>query len=134
MPMQRSTHLTCLPKWLLMLFIGSLSSTANALEVGEITLLSKLGAPLSAQLTVSEHGPLDTQALIIEPADTTIYQQMGMDYTSINQQLIITTQPDGLVHISTRTPIKEPLISFILKFQWPNGEIYRSYQLLIDPS
>lgn len=35
--------------------------------------------------------------------------------------------------ITTKQPIKEPFMDFLLELEWPNGQLLREYTLLLDP-
>lgn len=119
----------------LTLLISLLLFAANslALEVGELTLLSKLGEPLSAQVNFSHQPRLSAEEFIVEQAPVAIYQKMGVDTDALYIDLNFKVDPGGFISIRTQDPVKEPFLSFVVKFQWPNGELYREYNLLIDP-
>ena len=104
-----------------------------ALEVGELTLLSKLGEPLSAQVNFSHQPRLSPGELIVKQAPVAIYRQMGVDTDALYTDLEFKVDPGGFISIRTQDPIKEPFLNFVVKFQWPSGELYREYNLLIDP-
>jgi Tfp pilus assembly protein FimV len=130
---RKPRHLT--QHWLLgCVFVLLGHSYSLALEVGELSLLSSLGRPLSAQLQLDHYQSLNNQQLLVSQAPPEVYQQMGVERTTLLRELIITVEPAGVVSIRSRKAINEPYLHFILKFQWPEGELYREYRVLIDPA
>ena len=118
----------------LVIAIACLSTNSLALEVSDLTLLSKLGQPLLAQLTILQPQPVNEQELTISQAPAAVYQQMGIDSIALYQQLKFTLSDKGLVTITSIKPIKEPFLNLVLQFRWPEGELNREFTLLLDPS
>ena len=111
-----------------------LSSRVFSLELGDITLLSKLGEPLLAKVNFSHHQSLNEQEIIIRQAPVAVYQQMDVDKGALYQELRFTLTAEGEITITTYKPLKEPYLNFILQLRWPQGEIYREFSVLIDPA
>lgn len=116
----------------LALALSALSFSATGLGVGEIELLSKLGEPLQAQITLNNVGDLGEDDLLIKLAPQDVYQRMGVERGHLASNLLFTVEGNTL-KVTTRQPIKEPYLNFILQFRWPSGELYREFKLLVDP-
>ena len=104
-----------------------------ALGIGDITLNSKLGQPLSATLQLRDSDELGPQQIVARQANAEIYQKLGVERTFLSNSLVFTLQPDNSLDITTREPIKEPFLNFIVEISWPEGETYKEFKLLIDP-
>ena len=39
---------------------------------------------------------------------------------------------EGVVHLSTRKPVKEPYLDFVVELRWPSGRVLRNYTVLFD--
>ncbi len=115
-------------------FIGAVTpSTLYALSVGDITLHSRLGDPLKATLPISHSEQLSNEQVIVRMAPVEIYDQFGLERLSTIDNLVITLDENQTVILSTRAPIKEPFLNFVLEFVWPDGQVYREFRLLLDP-
>ncbi|WP_101760397.1 FimV family protein [Oceanicoccus sp. KOV_DT_Chl] len=110
-----------------------LALTTHALELGEISIKSNLGEPLNAQLPIRKHEDFGPAELLINQAPADIYNQMGVDRSALYQELRFDVNELGLLTISSPQPIKEPYLNFILQFRWADGELYREFNLLLDP-
>ncbi|MEH6557278.1 MAG: hypothetical protein V7459_12980 [Oceanicoccus sp.] len=114
-------------------WIALLSGQLSALEVSELRLHSHLGEPLLAELQLSSHDSFDPQNLMIKLAPAEIYQKMDVDVPSLYLDIKFEMDANGLVKITTRDPVKEPYLNFILQFRWPAGELYKEFSVLLDP-
>src|SRR5699024_234132 len=38
-----------------------------------------------------------------------------------------------VVNVSSREPLREPYLNFLLELTWPNGRLMREYAVLVDP-
>lgn len=109
------------------------SSPLQALEVGGIQLHSKLGQPLRATIQLKHDSVITEQEIIINKAPKAIYQQMGINESTQFLNLKFDLQSNGELLVTTHAPIKEPYLNFILQFRWPQGEVNREFNVLIDP-
>ena len=107
---------------------------ARALGVGDITLSSRLGEPLRAQVTLTGAGDLTSDQVIVRIAPQSVYDQLGVERDSDVLSLKFHVGEDHKVSITTAHPIKEPYLNFVMEVVWPQGQVFREYKLLIDPS
>lgn len=108
-------------------------SPAHALEVGDIKLMSQLGEPLNAELRLSNMGQFSHNQIIVQVGDIIAYQQFKLERSQLQFGLKFSVSPDGTVFISSREPINEPFLNFIIECKWPEGKLYKEIKLLIDP-
>ncbi|ARN76147.1 FimV family protein [Oceanicoccus sagamiensis] len=110
------------------------ASSANSLEVGDLTVESSLGDPFAASFNIKHQQDLSEQELIIRQAPIEIYQQMGVDTAMLYQDLRFSLGEDGQVKITGKAPIKEPFLNFVVQVVWAEGEMVREFTVLLDPS
>jgi pilus assembly protein FimV len=116
--------------------LSGLSLPTAAVGVGEIQWQSFLGAPLQAEVPLSHLGDLDASQLKVKLGTQEDYSAMGVDYTYLHTQLKIESiikNGQGYVRISTREPITEPYLNFVLSLRWPEGQLVREFTVLLDP-
>ena len=113
------------------------SGVAQALGLGEIELQSYLNEPLNAEINLRKSEGVSPGDVFVNIAPQSAYERVGIDrnffLTKLNFQ--VTTAPDGslLVNVSSREPLREPYLNFLLEVTWPNGRLMREYAILVDP-
>lgn len=106
------------------------------LGLGELELNSALNQELNADIAVISATPEDAEQIIVKLADRDAFSRAGMDRPFLLQQLkfkIIQKNGKSFVRVTTKTPIREPFLSFLLEIDWPQGHLLREYTLLLDP-
>jgi len=114
-----------------------LSGPAAAIGIGEIHLRSFLGAPLQAEVPLSHIGDLGADQLKVQIGSQSDYGALGVEYSYLHTQLKIEPiikNGQGYVRITTREPISEPYLNFVLNLHWPQGQIVREFTVLLDPA
>lgn len=114
-----------------------LSGPAVAVGLGEIQLTSYLGKPLQAEVALNSLGDLSADQMKISIGSEADYQALGVEYSYLHTLLKI--EPfvrggRGYVRITTREPISEPYLNFVLNVQWPQGRVVREFTVLLDPA
>lgn len=117
---------------------GALVSTqANALGLGDIKIKSALNEPLNAEIQL--HQIRDLNPLQIRPrmADQEEFALAGMNQqrtlSDIRFQVKVSPNGSGVILLTSREPVKEPFINFLVEVNWPSGRLVREYTLLLDP-
>ena len=110
---------------------------ASALGLGDIELESYLNEPLSARIKIlNTEGLLPTQILVKLASDKD-FERVGIErnffLTGLNFQVVVDTGGESYVAVSTREPVKEPFLDFVLETKWPSGRLLREYTVLLDP-
>lgn len=106
------------------------------LGLGELELNSALNQELNADIAVISATPEDAEQIIVKLADRDAFSRAGMDRPFLLQQLkfkIIQKNGKSFVKVTTKAPIREPFLSFLLEIDWPQGHLLREYTLLLDP-
>ncbi|MAZ89831.1 MAG: hypothetical protein CL693_19525 [Cellvibrionaceae bacterium] len=109
---------------------------ASALGLGEIKLLSTLNQPLEAEIKLLQANDLSENEILIGLAANEDFKRAGIDRLYFLTDLKFTVQLDRasgpVIRVSSKKPVREPYLNFLLETQWPNGRILREYTLLMD--
>ncbi|MDK8464342.1 FimV/HubP family polar landmark protein [Marinobacter sp. SS13-12] len=113
------------------------SGVAQALGLGEIELQSYLNEPLDAEINLRKSEGVDPGDVFVNIAPESAYDRVGIDrnYFLTKLDFRVTTARDGslVVNVSSREPLREPYLNFLLEVTWPNGRLMREYAVLVDP-
>lgn len=113
------------------------TSYASALGLGEIELESYLNEPLDARIEILNTEGLLPAQVLVRLASEGDFDRVGIErsffLTGINFQVVIDSEGDSYVAVSTREPVREPFLSFVIETKWPSGRLLREYTVLLDP-
>ncbi|HED33576.1 MAG TPA: hypothetical protein ENJ08_05055, partial [Gammaproteobacteria bacterium] len=107
-----------------------------SLGLGELELSSALNQDLNAEIEVLSAAPEDAEQILIKLADRDAFSRAGLDRPYLLQQLkfkMIEKNGKPYVKVYTKTPVREPFLSFLLEIDWPQGHLLREYTLLLAP-
>lgn len=110
-------------------------NAALALGLGEIKLNSTLNQPLNAEIKLLQTRGLGESEIKVRLANTEDFERAGVDRAYLLDELRFTVdystgQP--VVRVSSRAPIREPFLNFLVETRWPSGRLLREYTLLMD--
>ncbi|MBD3641596.1 MAG: hypothetical protein HUJ18_11435 [Marinobacter sp.] len=113
------------------------SGVAQALGLGEIELQSYLNEPLDAEIVLPQSRGVSPGDVLVNIASDSAYERVGLDRNQFLSKLRfeVVTGTDGnlVVNVSSREPLREPYLNFLLELSWPNGRLMREYAVLVDP-
>ncbi|WP_449287187.1 FimV/HubP family polar landmark protein [Marinobacter sp. PE14] len=113
------------------------SGVAQALGLGEIELQSYLNEPLDAEIVLPQSRGVNPADVFVNIASEQSYERVGLDRNQFLSKLRfqVVTGNDGslIVNVSSREPLREPYLNFLLELTWPNGRLMREYAVLVDP-
>ena len=118
------------------LFLMVASMTVRAIDLGPIIIESSPNEPLLARVPVTDLGAVDPFQLVPSLASQAEFQSLGVPRLDVLSNLDFRVAPgDGVaqVIITTREPLREPGIEFLLELLTPSGSVVRGYSLLLDP-
>lgn len=119
------------------IFTVTLSSGAMALGLGEVELKSYLNQPLLAEIELVQVRDLTQAEIIASMATLEDFERAGVDRTffisSIQMEIIKTEAGRHYIQLTTKKPVKEPFLNFLIEVLWPAGRLLREYTLLVDP-
>lgn len=111
------------------------ASHSLALNLGDTSESANLGSALSLRIPIEASG-LSAEQLIVKIAPISLHIEQKVDYSSIPSDITLTvdTDSDGIFAlVTTKKPVNQPYIEFIVKLQSPTGTLYKRYQLMLDP-
>ncbi len=119
---------------LMVLFIPD---QASALMLGDIKLNSYIDQPLAAQISVLPDQVGELGDIHIRLASEDDYEKAGIEHRTppglIKFRLVEGKDGIPAIELTSRDPIKEPLLDFILEVTWPQGHLMREYTVFLDP-
>ena len=110
---------------------------ANALGFGNIKLNSALNEPLDAEISLLSATVDEVSGLTVKMASREAFLRAGVDrpafLNNINIEIKSRADDTFYIHLTSRQPIREPFLNFLLELNWYNGRILREYTVLLDP-
>jgi pilus assembly protein FimV len=121
----------------LVIFVSLFTSSYSlSLGLGEITLQSYYNEPLSAEFKILQANNLSQNEISVSLASREYFVQAGIDrdffLTSLQFDIIFDDPSHAYVKVTTREPVKEPYLNFLVEIQWTSGRLLREYTLLLD--
>lgn len=112
------------------------SPLLNALGLGELTLKSALNQPLVAEVELLNIGDLSESQIVVRMADQDAYAKAGIDreyyLSGFRFRVELSGNGKGKVIITSKRPLNEPFINFLVETRWPSGRVLREYTALVD--
>lgn len=130
-----------LPKPPLLIFSGLLlmlvSGLASALGLGAMRTQSALNQPFYAEIEVNNVSVDEIDAVKARLASREEFAKAGAERPHFLTRLSFTpavgTDGRPYVQVSSREPIREPYIDFLVEVIWPQGRLVKEYTVLLDP-
>ena len=118
------------------LLVFPLSSLA--LGLGEIEVDSYLNQPLKAKIPVVSARPGEIDDLLVSLASRDAFRKAGLERPAALSQLRfkVSKSADGSqasIQVTTKQPVKEPFLNFLVEADWAKGRLLREYTILLDP-
>ncbi len=113
-----------------------LSAVANAVELGDIRVMSPLNQPLQAEIFIdTENEALDV-AVTVGLASRQAHRDAGLvfspELTSIEFRVDLAS-PSPRIALTTQGPVTSPFLRFLVDFQYQNQRLFRDYTVMLDP-
>ena len=111
--------------------------TANAVGFGSLKLNSSLNEPLNAEIELMSVTSADISSMSVKLASSDAFLRAGMDRSAIlgEMKFVIQQHDNGAYYIviTSKSPVREPFLNFLLEMNWQNGRMLREYTMLLDP-
>ncbi len=124
-------------KWLFIAFCVGLPALSAAVGLGNIHLFSDLNQPLHAEIEIFDIGDITAEDMAAGLADGAVFKRLEIDrpFYLTDLKFKVLSAPDGskVIDVSTRDPVSQPYLNFIVDFRWPEGRLFRQYTILLDP-
>lgn len=109
-----------------------ISSQSLSLGLGELTLDSALNQPLKASIELSDINGLTEWDIKPSLASQADFERAGVDRDFFLTNLKFKVEKNKVV-LTTREPVNEPFLNFLVEVNWPTGRALREYTVLLDP-
>ena len=124
-------------KYVSTLLLALASSSALALGLGDIRVLSKPGQPLLAEIPVISADPAELQNLRVALASPGTFARVGLDapaglVSELQFELTRNAQGRAVVRVSTQAPVTTASLNFLIEADWGQGRLVREYSALVD--
>lgn len=117
------------------LFAGWIAG-AQALGVGEIEVNSHLNQRLSAEIPLVETGELGPEEVLVSLGTPEDFERAGVERFFYLTDMRFEAFSDGRglrIRITSRQPVTEPYLNFIVEVLWPKGRMLKEFTILLDP-
>ncbi len=108
-----------------------------SLGLGEIEVDSALNQPLNAQINLISARADELEEMRVELAPANVFDRVGVPRPYFLTQLKFTpiSLPGGgtAIRITSKDPVREPFLTFLVEVTWPKGRLLREYTILLDP-
>ncbi len=104
-----------------------------ALAVSDIQLNSHLNQPLDAEIMLLSATPEEIENLSLEIKRVDENQANVHRWPGVTIEISTDSAGKHYLHVKSKEPVIEPVVSFILELNWSGGHLKREYVLLIDP-
>ncbi len=128
----------CRGKLILFLVALLLAQPACALALGGLSVRSALNEPLDAQIELIAPNKGDLIGAEVELAGVEAHERHGIPANrealyDLQFQVVHDSSGRSYISVTTRRPIREPALSFVVEVRWPGGRLQRSYAVHLDP-
>ncbi len=109
---------------------------AYALGLGKLQLSSALNEPFQAEIPITSASEEESDSLQVRLASNAEFERAGLVKSAeINalQFNVITRNGKPVILVSSKAPVKEPLLDFLLFARTSTGQLIREYTVLLDP-
>lgn len=115
----------------------SFSLHSYGMGLGDLTVKSYLDQPFNAEIELIDVGNLPISGIKANLASVEDFERVGLEqiYALSSFRFNIERKIDGktVIVVSSVDRISEPFIPLLVDLVWADGQVYRSYTILLDP-
>ena len=115
----------------------SLCQSAFGLGLGTLEQSSALNELFDGRVEILGTNAGDLDEIIVRLADSHQFERAGVARNAVLLQLKFKIVDGGgesdYIQITSREPIREPFLNFLLELNWAKGRMVREYTALLDP-
>lgn len=108
-----------------------------AIGLGDMTVSSSLDQPFDAEIALIDVGDIPLSAMKANLAEVDDYERAGLERSFALNTLtfVIERNRQGrpVIHLRSIDRISEPFLQLLIDLAWAKGQIYRGYDVLLDP-
>lgn len=114
-----------------------LSPVVCGLGLGNLKTKSPLNEPFVGRIDIVDANAKDFDSMTVKLADTAQFERAGVarDAVLLGLRFAIVSSERGAdyIKITTKEPVREPFLNFLLELNWAKGRLVREYTALLDP-
>ncbi len=122
---------------MLVLTLGLMPLAAQALGLGNIKLNSALNQRFNAEIGLMSLAKGEIHDIKVTMASDKAFKRSGVDRTLLLTSLKFSPElkadGTGVIRVTSKEPIQEPFLNFLIEVNWPKGRLIREYTVLLDP-
>ncbi|MBX2882907.1 MAG: hypothetical protein KTR32_23350 [Granulosicoccus sp.] len=106
------------------------------LGLGDIEMQSALNQPMNAEIPLTSVRPGELDGMIVQLASEDAFARAGIERSDTLTDLTFTVDNSSgtpVIRVTSRRPVVEPFLNFLLEVDWPQGRMVREYTVLLDP-
>lgn len=107
------------------------------LGLGEIELNSALNQEFSATIELFDAAGLEPGEILVSLGSSEDFDRVGVErfffLTTLDFQVAAGANGEPQIVVTSRRPITEPYLNFLVEVLWPNGRLLKEYTVLLDP-
>ena len=111
--------------------------SAQALQLGKISINSKQEQPLNADIEVILTKADDVTELVPSIASKEDFESQGIErlpvHANINANFVKNSEGKIYLKLKSDKPVKDPFLDLLIQIDSPKGRNYREYTVLLDP-
>lgn len=108
----------------------------HALGLGEISLKSSLNEPLEAEIRLLQVRDLSANEILVSLASSEDFNRVGVErvffLSDLKFEVDLSNASSPKLKVTSRRPVREPYLNFLIETQWPSGRLLREYTVLMD--
>ena len=111
--------------------------SAQALQLGKISINSKQEQPLNADIEVILTKADDVTELVPSIASKEDFESQGIErlpvHANIDANFVKNSEGKIYLKLKSEKPVKDPFLDLLIQIDSPKGRNYREYTVLLDP-
>ncbi len=114
----------------------AISPLVIALGLGPLQSDSFLNESFSGRIEIIGAKKADFDTLKVEMASLEQFKRAGIEFIPLLYSLKFAIDDSGegdYIRVTSRDPIREPYLNFLVELNWANGRLLREYTVLLDP-
>jgi pilus assembly protein FimV len=121
----------------MVILLHSFSIRAFAMGLGDMTVNSYLDQPFNAEIELIDVGNIPLAGIKANLATAEDFERVGLErlysLSLLSFNVEKNTHGKTVIHVSSIERISEPFMQLLVDLAWSNGQVYRSYTILLDP-
>jgi len=109
----------------------------HALGLGGMRLQSALDQPFVGEIDLVDVKPDELDSVKVQIAPQAEFSRTGTEryhhLTKLRFSAQISPRGNPVIRVSSREPMREPYMDFLVEAVWPAGRLVKQYTLLLDP-